>query len=548
MHWNIIDSTIPQSPQELREILFKNLKLEDEKEFFNPKKPIDISLDEVELDQIQVKTAVERILQAKDNQEKIIVFGDYDADGVCASGILWQALHDLGCQAMPFIPHREKHGYGLSDKALDEILAKNKPDLIITVDNGIVAHDPARRVKEAGVDLIITDHHQPEDDLPPAVAVVLSTKLCGATVRWILARELLTAAGKKFDESWQLDLAAIATIADQVPLRGANRSFAKFGLEALRKTNRPGLKALFSQAKLDQTTFTSQSIGFGIAPRINAMGRLDHSLDALRLLLTKNQSKATQLAKILSETNTQRQEMTYEMYGHALSQAENFKEEHLIIVHSNEYHEGVVGLIAGRLMEQFYKPTIAISVGDGIAKASARSVPGVNIVELIREVRDDLLEVGGHPMAAGFGLKEEKLDKVIARLQKLAKEKITKDLLKPGIDVSMILPFSLVNEKTVKAIQDFAPFGQGNREPLLGLKDVEVLKVFTMGADNQHLKIVGKGKDGVTPINFIFWRKGNLAEDIDPGDKIDVAGVLEINEWKNRKNIQMRLKDIKINP
>lgn len=544
MHWEITESTIPQSLDELRQVLIKNQGLADDKLFFSPIKPINLSLKEVNLNEDELQKAVKRILQVKDDQEKVVIFGDYDADGVCATAILWQALHEIGCDVLPFIPLREKHGYGLSDKALDDLLAENKPDLIITVDNGIVAHEPAKRVVDAGIDLIITDHHQPENKLPSATAVVHSTKLCGATVSWMLAREVMKAAGKKLDEDWQLDLAAIATIADQVPLRGANRSFAKYGIEALQKSKRLGLIELLKQSGMDQKVITSQSIGFGIAPRINAMGRLGHSLDALRLLLTKNKSRTENLAKTLGETNVSRQEMTYEMYGHALSQSDQWKNEHIIIVYSDEYHEGVVGLIAGRLMERFYKPAIAISIGDGIAKASARSIPGVNIVEMIREVRDDLLEVGGHPMAAGFGLEEDKLDKVIGRLQKLARETIDKKLLKPSINVETLIPFKLINEKTIKMTSDFEPFGQGNREPILGFKDIEVLKIFTMGKDKQHLKIVGKGEDGVTPINFLFWRRGNLAEKISEGDTIDIAGILEINEWNGRKSVQIRVKDI----
>ena len=547
MNWHIIDSTIPQTAAELREILVKNLKLSDVDAFFSPPHPLDISLAEVDIDKVQLEIAVKRILEAKENEEEIIVFGDYDADGVCSTAILWQTLHELGCKIIPFIPHRAKHGYGLSAKALDDLLKENQPALIITVDNGIVAHGPAQRVMDEGIDLIITDHHQPEDKLPPALAVVHSTKLSGATVAWMLAREVMKAAGEEMSQGWQLDLAAIATIADQVPLQDANRSFAKYGLAALRKSNRFGLKALFTQAKQDQQTINSQSVGFGIAPRINAMGRLGHSLDALRLLLTTNKARAEQLAKTLGETNVQRQEMTYEMYGQALSQADEWKQENIIIVHSTDYHPGVVGLIAGRLMERFYKPVIAISVGDGIAKASARSVAGVNIVELIREVRDDLLEVGGHPMAAGFGMEAEKMDQVIERLKKIAKEKIDPELLQPSLEIAAVIPAELINEPTINTVWEFAPFGQGNQEPILAFKQVEVLQVLTMGADGQHLKVVGKGADGVTPINFLYWRRGALAEKIEAGDKIDVAGILEINEWRGKKSVQVRVKDIEIN-
>ncbi len=544
MNWNITNSTTPRDRAQLREILLANLNLKNKTDFFSPTHPLEISLTAVDLDKAQLQAAVKRILVAQKKQQKIVIWADYDADGVCSSAILWQALYDLGCKVTPFFPHRDKHGYGLSDKALDDFLAKEKPSLIITVDNGIVAHQPAQRVINEGIDLIITDHHQPEDKLPPALAVVHSTKLCGATVAWMLAREVMLAVGEKIDSAWQLDLAAVATIADQVPLQGANRSFAKHGLEALRKSERLGIKALLAQAKQDQKAITSQTVGFGIAPRINAMGRLGHSLDALRLLLTKNKARAKQLAKVLGETNAKRQEMTYEMYGQALAQVKEWQDESIIIVYSSDFHEGVVGLIAGRLMEKFHKPAIAISVGGGIGKASARSVAGVNIVELIREARDDLLEVGGHPMAAGFGVDEKKLDKVIERLKKLAKEKIDKKLLQPSVEVAALIPFKLVHEKTIDVIEEFAPFGQGNREPILGIKEVRVLQVLTMGADNQHLKVVGQVDEEMTPVNFLWWRHGAMADKINEGDKIDVAGVLEINEWRGRKSVQMRVKDI----
>ena len=544
MQWHLLNSTIPQSLTELTKILTQNLDVKDEKSFFQPKHPLELTLKNVEIDSKQVKLALERIIQAHDNEGKIVVFGDYDADGVTATGILWQTLHDLGCKVTPFIPHRAKHGYGLSDKALDDLLDSDKPDLIITVDNGIVAHAPAKRVMDAGIDLIITDHHQPEDTLPPALAHVHSTKLCGASVAWMLSRELMTAFKKEIDKNWQLDLAAIATIADQVPLRGANRSFAKYGLAALRKSKRLGIRELLVQSRQQQTKLTSQAIGFSIAPRINAMGRLGHSLDALRLLLTTNKKRAQALSKTLGQTNSRRQEMTYDMFGEALLQAKEMKDENILIVKSTHFHEGVIGLIAGRLMEKFYKPAIAITISDGIAKASARSVAGVNIVELIREVRDELLEVGGHPMAAGFGLKEEHLESVINRLQTLAREKIDPKLLEPSVEVACVLPFELMKLEAIDEVYKLAPFGQGNREPIFGFKDLKIVQILTMGSENQHLKITALGEDGVTPIQFLYWRRGYLAEKLEAGQQINVAGVLEINEWRDRRNVQVRVIDI----
>ncbi len=550
MHWHILNSQLPQTIEDLKKILLGNRNITEEADFFTPKHPSVISAAEAGIDQKSLDKAVARILLARENNEKVVVFGDYDVDGVSATAILWKTLYALKLNAHPFIPQRGSHGYGLSHAALDEILAaEEKPALIITVDNGIVAHEPAKRLQKEGVDLIISDHHQPENEgkkilFPPAHAIVHSTQLCGATVSWMLARAVMQADGKEIGEEWELDLAAIATIADQVPLRGANRSFAYHGLKALRNSRRVGLLALLEQAGMDQRTLTSQSIGFSIAPRINAMGRLASSLDALRLLVTSDPQRATKLASTLGLTNTKRQDLTYELYNQALQQAKEWENEHIIIVHSDSYHEGVIGLIAGRLMEQFYKPAICLSVNDSTAKASARSIPGVNIVELIREVRSDLLEVGGHPMAAGFGLETTKLDTVIKRLQALAKEKIPAALLEPSVQVDALLPLELVKEETVSMIDQLAPFGSGNDEPVFGFKELEVLQVMTMGKENAHLKLVAHEKDNVQPLYFLAWRKGSMARELQPGDKVNIAGVLEINAWKNKTSMQVMIKDI----
>jgi len=281
MKWNYLSSKTPQDLKEFKEIILQNRQIEDEKEFFSPKKPHEITLAEVDLNKDQVKLAVTRIQKAIEAKQKVVVFGDYDADGICATAILWETLNNLGLVTQPFIPHRDKHGYGISNKAIDDLLEKDHPDLIITVDNGIVAHEPLARLAKEKIDVIVTDHHQPEEKLPEAYAIVHTTKLCGATVAWMLAREL----SQDFVDSL-LDLTAIATISDLVPLISANRSFAKYGLEKIKENNRVGISALISTANLDKREVDSNLIGFGIGPRINAMGRLAHGLDALRLLVT----------------------------------------------------------------------------------------------------------------------------------------------------------------------------------------------------------------------------------------------------------------------
>src|SRR5258708_712931 len=263
-----------------------------------------------------MQKAVARILEARDKKQDVFLFGDYDADGVSATAILWEGLQSIGVVARPFIPHRSKNGYGLSVKTLESVLAGKRPDLLITVDNGIVAHDAFRMLKELKIDAILTDHHSREKKVPDALAVIHTTQLCGSTVAWFLARELSKTAARD-----SLDLTAIATIADQMPLSGVNRSFVKFGLEALRRTRRVGLQLLIAKAGLEPTQLNVSAINYGIAPRINAMGRLKHGMDALRLICTKNMQRADQLVKELNETNVSRQELTRSKLANALEQA-----------------------------------------------------------------------------------------------------------------------------------------------------------------------------------------------------------------------------------
>jgi len=551
MQWNLLDDEVPDSIEKVLEVLQKNRSLPPESLdiFYHPKHPLELSLTEVGIDPDQMKQAVDRILLAKEKKEYVLVFGDYDADGVTATAILWETIYEMGVKAMPFIPHREKHGYGISHKAIEDLLSRDKkPDLIITVDNGIVAIEQVKRLVSEGIDVIISDHHMPEQQghtphFPPALAIVHTTQLCGATVAWFLAREL-----NRDKAATLLDLCAIGTIADQMILLEANRSFAHHGILALRQTQRIGLQELYSICSIDPVAISTYSINYAIGPRINAMGRLSSAMDALKALCTKNREKAKELMQVLQSTNLERQELTTDMVEDARSKAAQWKDEKIIIVASSQYHEGVIGLIAGRLCEEFSKPAIAIAVGETFAKASARSVKGVNIVELIRQVRDDLLEVGGHPMAAGFGLLPEKIEDMKKHLLDLAREQIGTDLLLPKIDVECVLPMSLINQSFCEEIKTFEPFGNGNSEPIFGLKDVEIVQVYAMGKERKHLKLTVseeyKQNSSTTTLDCIAFSKGHLEEKLQKNTRIDIAGCLSINEWKGRKNVQMVVKDV----
>lgn len=544
MKWSLLNDQEVANLDQLKSVLLENRKIGDQDLFFHPIHPIDLSLDNVGIDQQQMEQTVARLQKAIQQKEKIVVFGDYDADGVCATSILWMTLHHLGADAIPFIPNRERHGYGISKVAIDEIFFKNKPSLIITVDNGIVAFDVVDYVNELGVEIIITDHHQPEFEdekpiFPKATQIVHSTKLCGATVAWMLAKQL--------DESFalnQLDLAGIATIADQVPLVDANRSFAKFGIEALKHTNRPGLLALIERSMLKKEEINSTKINFVIAPRINAMGRLEDGLDALRLLCTTNLERAQQLSALLNQTNDRRKDLTFDMVSEADSKSEAWENEHVIIVASSEYHEGVIGLIAGRLSEKYYKPAIAISVGEKRAKASARSVAGVDIVHLLRLLKDDLLAVGGHPMAAGFGVESSKLEMVTQKIRQIALTQIDPSLLEPLLEAECTLEGNLIDLDILKLLSEFEPFGQQNRLPIFKLEDFEVVDAKLMGKEQNHLRLLIKKDERI--FTCLGWGKADLLNQISPGDKINLLTTLQLNEWNGKSSVQLILKDLRI--
>lgn len=547
MKWNLLALDQVDNLKKLERVLLKNREIKSAKDFFVPLHPTELISQQIGINQTQLNQGKKRILSAIKNKEKILVFGDYDADGICATAILWTTLNHLGAKAFPFIPNREKHGYGISMAALNDILAEGKPDLIITVDNGIVAFEPLKFLKKEKIDVILTDHHQPEfkDEspiYPQADSIIHSTQLCGASVAWFLAYQL----DPDFSLT-NLDLAGVATIADQVPLVEANRSFAYHGILALKQTNRAGILALAEQASISTQEIDSSKINFVIAPRINAMGRLEDGLDALRLLCTKDQLKAKQLASLLQQTNDRRKDLTYDMVKDATSGAQGWEEDKIIIVHSSDYHEGVIGLIAGRLSEKYYKPAIAISVGQDSAKASARSVSGVNIVELIRQVQDDLLAVGGHPMAAGFGVEITKLDLVIDKLKQLAFEQINADLLEPTFEVECRLDNSLINLETLDLLVKFEPFGQGNRVPIFQFDELLLVDAKPIGKQQNHLKLTVKNEEQKF-ITCLGWGKIELLQAIMPGDKISILASMQVNQFNGRKTVQLVIEDLKKTP
>jgi single-stranded-DNA-specific exonuclease len=529
MRWETLNKS---SDDDLLDVLLENrgMKTKKEKEeFLNPPKMETYFPQQLGIKRTQLKRAIQRVKKAVKEKEQIIVYGDYDADGVCATAIVWESLHNLGANALPFIPNRFKDGYGINTKSIENIkLQTPNVKLIITVDNGIVAYEALKKAKRLGIDVIVTDHHTYEKK-PETYAIIHTTKTSGSGVAWFFAKAL--------DKKVDLGLSAMGTIADQLPLVGFNRSIVKYGLEALNKTSRLGLRKLYATAGLIGKTIGTYEVNFMIAPRINASGRLAQGMDALRLLCTKSPEKAERLAVLLNGLNAERQAV--------VDSAVKLTEEKLsssgggvVILSSAEYHEGVIGLIAGKLVEKSGRPAIVMSQKAEIAKASARSISGFNIIEAIRAHEELIVEGGGHEMAAGFTIEVEKIPLFTKKINSYAKALLTPELLKRKIKVDTELPFNRITEKVYNMLRHLEPYGIGNPTPVFVTRDVTVVSQKLVGS-GKHLKLV-LGKDGSTR-NGIFFNRDTKVSD----DRIDVCYRLNENTWNGKSNIELIIKDIK---
>jgi single-stranded-DNA-specific exonuclease len=524
------------------EVLLKNRGIKKEKqkkEFFNPTDPMKISLKSLGISQSEVKKAIVRIKKAKKSGEHVIVYGDYDADGITGTATMWESLHDLGIFVLPHIPERFSEGYGLNLESVKKLKEEDpKLGLIITVDHGITAGEKIGEAKKLGIDMIITDHHQMGKKLPKPLALIYTTKIGGSALSWFFAREF----ADKFKIEERLQLAAIGTIADQLPLIGVNRSIVKYGLKILNRTKRPGLLALFEEAGLNE--IGTYEVGFMIAPRINSMGRLKHGLESLRLLCTNNRLKAQQIAANIGRTNTERQKIVDEVVAHARNSYKDIGQQFVIVLAHESYHEGVIGLAAAKLVEEFYRPAIVLSKKGDIAKASARSISGFNIIEAIRKLDSLYIEGGGHPMAAGFSIETKNIEKFTKEINKIAKKLITKELLQRKVKIDLELKFKEISAELVERVKEFEPAGLGNPSPTFVSRKVEMADVKTVGRDAKHLKL--KLRQDEQAFDSIFFGGGENFSKLNPGSKIDIAYQVEENVWNGYTNIQLKIKDIKI--
>ena len=541
-------SNVKLKEQELVEALLENrgIKTKAEIEKFLSPKLSEVTTQAVKISSQGLKKALARIKKAIKSKEKIIVFGDYDVDGICGTAILWETLNSLGANALPYIPSRFEEGYGLSEIGINNLKEKyNDCSLIITVDNGIVANAAVDFANKNKIDVIITDHHVPTKKLPKALAIVHTTLLCGTGVAYLLAQELKIKNLKfKIDDDSHLELVVLATIADLVPLTGANRVLVYYGLKKLRQTKRVGLLALINKTGIVKEEIGTYEIGHMLAPRLNAMGRLASAMDSLRLLCTSDRKKAEDFAELLNQTNLERQQFTQEALLHAKGKVEKEGLKSLIFIADESYQQGIVGLVAGRMVEEFYLPSIILSKGDKYSKASARSIKGFNIVEFLRSASDLLVDIGGHPMAAGFTVETAKIEELEKRLYESAQKLLTKETLERVLRIDCELDSALINHETYALIQSLAPFGMANPEPTFLTKGFTIADIRAAGKEGRHLKIRFRIANSGVMINAIAFGMGEK-NILKIGDKVDAVYTLESNNWGNSKNIELKIKDLK---
>lgn len=525
--WKIL----PRKSNDLTKQLLFNRGLKTKQqitEFFQPNLGKYIK----DLDIPGTNKAIIRIKKAVSSQELIIIYGDYDVDGICAAAILYKALTAVGAKVLPYIPHREKEGYGLSNTGL-EFARDSGASMVITVDNGIVALEQAKFAKKIGLDLIITDHHLPLDQKPEALAIVHSTKMCGAAVAWCLIKDVV----EKDLAQQLLQFVAIATIADLIPLTGLNRALVVMGLKELNATDNLGLRFLIGEAGLEKGTIGSYEVGHIIAPRLNAIGRLEHAIDALRLLCTKDSGKASRLAQLLADTNDKRRQLTSLAVDQAETLIRGNGHKKIHILESQDWAPGIIGLVAARICETYLRPAIAISVGQTHSKGSARSIDGLNIVEVIRQCNDLLIDVGGHSGAAGFTITNENLDQFRKRLEQLMEQ--LPDQVEQVLEIEAEVPSAQLTRQLIEKLQAFEPFGVGNPRPLLATKAMKVSDIRVVG-DGKHLKFRVDG------IDCIAFGMGSMKDLIPTRQLVDLAYCLEINKFNGQEILQLKVKDFRL--
>lgn len=498
---------------------------------------------------LDMDKAVDRIIKAIKNKEKTIIYGDYDVDGITSITVLKKFLSERGLEVDYYIPNRLEEGYGLNKDAIQEI-AKQGYTLMITVDCGISGINEIEMANSLGIETIITDHHEQLDSLPQAYCIINPKRkdntypfrgLAGVGVVFKLIQAISIKLG--LDEKAYLkylDIVCIGTISDIVPLVDENRVIAKLGLMLVKVTKNIGLKELITQT--GYSNIDSSMVSFGIAPRINACGRMGKQEEALKLFITDDKNEANEITKKLNEYNIQRQEKEKNIFEQAIKKLENNNVEELnsIVLAGENWHNGVIGIVASRLTEKYFKPTILICIEGDEGKGSGRSIPGIDLHQALVESSQYLKKYGGHEMAVGLSLEKNKIEDFRKHFEEILKEKNVKQIL-PVINIDCEITKKDLNKETIEQIKLLEPYGEKNKPPLVVYKNLKITSIRAL-SEGKHLKI--ELKDGNENISAIGFNLGELSEEYLIGDKVDIVGTLELNSCNGQERIQINLKDI----
>ena len=494
--------------------------------------------------------AVDRIIKAVDNKEKITIYGDYDVDGITSITVLKKFLDEIGAHVDYYLPNRLSEGYGLNNKALETIKARGT-QLLITVDCGISAFNEIEYAKSIGFDVIVTDHHECPEVLPEAIAVIDAkcpdntypfNSLAGVGVSFKVVQAICMKLNKPAEDYLKyLDIVCLGTVADIVPLIEENRVIVKYGLEYIKNTKNVGLRALIETSGYN--SIDSSAISFGLAPRINACGRMGQAELALDMLLTENAEEAMKIAEHLQVMNRERQEVEKVIMEDAIKIIEENKlyNDNVIVVGDENWHHGVIGIVASKITETYYKPSVLICFEGDEGKGSGRSVDGFDLHEALSACGDKLLKYGGHEMAIGLTLKKEEFQNFRKAMIDFSKDKLPEDLM-PVVKYDAEISTKDISKATIESLKLLEPYGEANNSPTFVYKNVKVDSVRTLSND-KHLKL--NIKDGNCVFNAIAFNMGDKKESIRMGDKVDILHYLELNRYNGFESVQLNVKDIK---
>ena len=497
-----------------------------------------------------MREAVACVTKTMEEGGSIVVYGDYDVDGITATSIVYRFLKRCGASVSYYIPERQSEGYGLNLEALEGLIAKGT-DLVITVDCGISSYDIVEAVRDR-LALVITDHHEAPSLIPRAIAVVdhkqpncpyPDKNLAGVGVAYKLCQAIWQ---ERTGEVYQadLDIVALGTVADVVPLVGENRILVKAGLSKMQMQPNRGIEALIDVAGLKDRKITAGHIGFTLAPRLNAAGRVAHATRAVELLTTPSQEEAYEIAEELQETNLERQALERDI--HEIARQDVLKQgpdaDYVVVVGGQDWHPGVIGIVASRQGEEFYKPTLVISVKDGIGKGSCRSIDNCNIYEALQSAEDLLIQFGGHQAAAGFSIKEDKIPALRERLAQYCKEHLAETDYIPIVDIDSQVAIDDIDVPLIEEIETLEPYGMANPTPVLALEEATISDLFLMGQQKKHAKVLLEREDST--IDAIAWNRPDLHASFFPGDRVKVAFTVQKNEWNGHVSPQLMIQDM----